>query len=508
MDRVRRFWKAGFLGALVIVLIVTVGSPVLQAQEQGGGHLRSSVHSTPVTLDPHKQVGDAGYILSNLVYEGLTKLNQEQQVVPALATSWDSSEDLKTWTFYLRKGVTFHDGTPFTAEDVVFSIERILNPDTASAGHGYFSAIVSVEAIDLHTVQCKLDAPYGDLPGVCTVRHGKMIPKHAVDEIATKPIGTGPFMFESYVSGEQYVLLKNPNYWKEGLPYLDQVTVKVIPEISTDIMALKSGEIDLLWRLPPDQVEHMEREADITVSSIAVPKYDTIIMDAETEPFTDPRVIAAVKYCIDRDTLLEAAIFGHGVVAFSPIASDSPYYNPSAKPREQDYAIAKELLAKAGYPNGLEITLYIPSGRVVRERTGIALQQMLAPAGIAVKIQRVPLDKFYADIEFNAAFYVTGFSARPTIDTATYPMFYSTGSWNLAHWKNDEVDALLDAARQTTDFEKKKYYYQRLQELIIEYAPFSIPYLVKHFDAFNNRVKNYQCDPFTLQELETVYIED
>jgi len=491
----------------ILSLIVTSLGLMLLAQGVPGGELTASMHSAPVTLDPHKQVGDAGYILSNLVYENLVKLDLDSELAPALAVSWESSEDLMTWTFNLREGVVFHDGSPLTAADVVFSIERILDPDTASPGEAEFSIVSSVEAVSSTTIEFTLNAPYADFPGVCTVRHGRIIPQHAVDEIATSPIGTGPFMLDTYVPSEQYSFTKNPNYWKTGLPYLDEVTIRVMPEISTNITALMTGEIDLLWRLPQDQFDIIGEEPGINISSIATPSYDVIIMNADKEPFSDPRVVNAVKYCIDQELLLEAGLLGYGTLTVSPIPPESPFFNPFAQSREQDYELAKALLAKAGYEDGLDITLYLGIGRASRERVGIALQQLLAPAGINVQIARVPLDKFFGEIEFNAEFYVTGFSARPTVDTMTYPMFHSTGSWNLAHWENAEVDALLEAARQTLDSEKQKYYYSRLQTLIAEDAPLSIPYLHLHFDAFGEYVKGYRSDPFTLIELEYVYLE-
>ena len=368
------------------------------------------------------------------------------------------NEDLKQWTFTLRRGVKFHNGREMVADDIVAGFKRLLDPKSAAPSRSNYVMIAEISAPDPYTVRFDLSYPYSGFADILTDRQVKIVPRDMVDQLATKPIGTGPFMFQSYTPGDRLVMVKNTNYFEPGLPKLDGVELRIIPEMSVKIAALQAGDIDVIWDMPPDQVPQLKADKRLRVESVATASWDAAIMNNITPPFNDMRVRRAFHLAVDKRDLVDLILFGEGVPTIGPIPPTHPFYAQDIVINKADPPAARKLLAEAGHPNGIKMPIVLPVGRPVRERLGVALQQLALPGGFDLQLQRMPYSSFDAEVSGKAPIYIDGFFARPTVDTSTYPFFHSQGSWNarMWHYTNPDVDKALDAARRTGDPDEAK----------------------------------------------------
>lgn len=471
--------------------------------------LKVGVPANLNTLDPNKTKSGEEYLLNWLVYSSLISLDRSMSAQPDLAESWDSTSDLKTWTFRLRKGVKFHHGREFDAEDVVFTINRILDKKTGSKARSNFQIVDKMEAVDKYTVRFHLKEPYGGFQDLFASRQARIIPRDRVDTLSKEPSGTGPFKFVSYTPGDKIVLVKNPDYFKPGLPKVDRIIFRIIPESSSAVAALETGEIDMIWNLSLESIKRVESDPNLMVSRVATSSWDAIVMNIAHDPFKDIRVRQAINMVIDKKQMVDLALFGYGSPTNTPIPPTHPYFNKSLTFDPPDVAGAKKLLAEAGHADGFEITLYIPAGRPTRARLGVAARSSLQQIGITANLQTVPWDKFLSDIEGKAAFYVTGFFSRPTIDTSTWSWYHSSGSWNAGIWNynNPEMDKILEAGRRSNDDAERRKIYGDFQALALNDSPAVIPYVLNHAVGYSKKVKNFEAHWMLILDLEGVTLE-
>lgn len=449
------------------------------------------------------------YNFGMLVFNGLVGIAPDLTLRPELAESWTSNEAATEWTFHLRRGVTFHNGKPFTAGDVVHTFKLLADPELASRARSTAEMIDRIDTPDEHRAIFVLKEPYGAWPSMLIERQLKIVPEGvSLEEMAKHPVGTGPFVFESYTPGDRVVVRKNPNYWEAGLPKLDRVTLRIMPEDAAKIAALKAGDVDVLWNVPLESIKALEAEPDIIVDAKATGTWDGIVMNNTQKPFDDVRVRRAVLKALDKAQLVQFALFGHGQPTHTPIPPNSPAFAKSLG-FAPDVAGARALLAEAGYPKGFAITLNVPVGRPTRERAAVVIQQMLAPAGIRVKLERVPYSRWGATISGKAPFYMDGYLARPTLDTATYPWYHSSGSWNnrMWHFKSERIDRTLDQARRATSEKEQHELYRTFQRYALEDAPGVVMYSINVATAYRKALKGYETHPYSWMDLRTAYFE-
>ncbi len=459
--------------------------------------LRLGVGNSPTHLDPmFTTIGDE-YIYDNLVFNGLTRMRADLGIVPDLAEKWTYSQDLKQWTFHLRRGVKFHNGRELVADDVTAMFKRLLDPATAAPSRSNYTMIEHMSSPDAYTVIFNLSFAYGGFADIMSDRQVKITPRDLVAQLATKPIGTGPFMFQSYTPGDRMVLAKNPNYFEAGLPLLEGVELRIIPEMSVKIAALRAGDIDIVWQIPLDQVKPLSADPKLRVDSVATGSWDAAIMNNINPPFNDVRVRRAFNIAVDKRDVVELTLFGEGVPTISPIPPTSPFYAKDIVIPKADPAASRKLLAEAGHPDGLKIQLIVPVGRPVRERLGVTLQQLAGPGGFDISVQRVPFSSYDAEVSGKAPFYIDGYFARPTVDTSTYEFLHSNGSWNerLWHYSNAAVDKALDAARETGDAEKEKADYIAMQQALNADPCGFFAYSVNYACAYRQWVENVRTHP-------------
>jgi peptide/nickel transport system substrate-binding protein len=485
------------LASAAAVIVLTLATPV-SAQ----GTLKVALPSNPNTLDPAKTKIGEEYIINFLVYSGLTELDAGGKVQPGLAESWTASEDQKTWTFKLRKGVKFHDGREFDSEDAKTTIARVMDRTTGSTARVNFDIVSSIDTPDKYTVVFNLKIPYSGFADILGDRHTRIVPKDKLDTIASMPVGTGPFQLVEFKPGDRIELKKNLGYYVPGTPKLDGIVFRIMPETAARVAAIDTGAIDLVWDLPPEIIDQLKSNRKVVLDSVPTSTWDGLIMNAAQKPFDDIRVRHAIALTVDKKALTDLALFGYGTPTHTMIPPTSPYFNDKI-PTKVDIAQAQKLLAEAGFANGFETTIYIPSGRPTRERLGLGAAEMLKAIGIKVDVQRVPWDKFVKEIEGKAAFYTDGFYSRPTLDTSIYPWYHSTGSWNSTLWnyKNVEMDKTLDAARAAKSDDERSRLYKEFQQRAVDEPAGVIPYVLNHTNAYRTNVKGFKSSPMMWLDL-------
>ncbi|MGI4793017.1 MAG: ABC transporter substrate-binding protein [Janthinobacterium lividum] len=486
-------------------LAVSAMQSIPVARAAPGNVLRIGIGSSLNALDPLlATIGDE-YIYDNLVFSGLTRIREDLTLEPDLAESWTASEDSKSWTFKLRQGVKFHNGAVLVADDVVAMFRRLLDPAVTAPSRSQYDMIQDVAAPDPATVVFTLSFPYGGFADILADRQVKITPR-GIDASKT-PIGTGPFKFVSYTPGDRLVMAKHLDYFEPGLPKLDGVELRIIPEMSVKLAALQAGDIDVVWDLPLDQVKPLSGNTGLRVDSVPTASWDAAIMNNLIPPFNDKRVRQAFHLAVDKADVVELTLFGQGVETISPIPPSHPFYGKDIAIPKTDPVAAKKLLAEAGYPQGVKITIVAPVGRPVRERLAVTLQQLAKPGGFDLQVQRVPFSNFNAEVSGKAPLYIDGFFGRPTIDTSVYAFLRSKGSWNdrLWHYSNADVDTALDAARLSADIEVQKKQYIAFQSALTANPASFFAYSVNFACAYRRGV-NVQTHPLRWFDLRTATI--
>jgi peptide/nickel transport system substrate-binding protein len=463
------------------------------AHSAEGTTIRVAFPAAVATLDPAKmRVGGLEYNYAYYVFSRLTYQDNKLQVLPDLATHWEPSADVKTWTFHLRPGVKFHNGKVLDAADVVFSYNRLLDKEVASVLRGSLSMVQKVEAVDPLTVRFTLSIPYADLPAVTAGYQAMIVSESLMSTITTKPIGTGPFRFVEYHPGDQMVLEKNPDYFLPGVPGVDRAVLRVIPEYTTAVAGLESGALDIVYDLPPEMVDQLKKSTVSRVEEVPSGTWQGIIFNNAFKPFSDPRVREAMTKIVDRQAMCDIATFGHGTPTVTPIPPTHPYFRKDLL-SAPDVPGAKKLLTEAGVADGTSLEMFVPGAMPALERLATAYRDAAKEVGLKISLTVIPQDKFFAEMEGKVPFNVDEFFGRTTPDLMLYAWYHSGGSWNdtLWHYSNPEVDKLLDAARGTVDKAEQAKLYGRFQEIVAKDGPGCICYVQNFACGVSKKVANF-----------------
>lgn len=509
------FDRRAFLEAGVAVGAVgLLGMPNALAQSPApkrGGSLKLAVGSAARRLDPATHGTAEEFVITQAIYNNLVRVDPKLNPQPELASDWKVSPDGKSWTFNLRRGVKFHHGRDFTSKDVEFTIKRLLNPATASIGRSLFTLVQNIDASQPDAIRFDLSEPYADFPMMFGSVYARIIPADATD-VAKTPIGTGPFKMKEFVPADYVTMVRNADYWEKdsagnALPYIDEFRQVTIPEQAAQFAALTSGQIHILWEAAPTSVPTLKSNANVRVLEIPSPGYHEMTIWVNVKPFSDPRVLLALKLCMDREQLVKAALNGFGTPSNdNPVASVSPFWVDTGMKR-RDVAKAKQLLADAGYPNGLDLELVTTHERPGLVEFAVAAKEMSAPAGFRIDIKTVPFDVFTARYNRKHYFGMQNWNGRPTIDETLYPYFHSKGSYNsLYNYSNPEVDKLLDEGRREADFQKRKVLYGQVQKIIADTGPVVVPYHRPYIAATTKNVQGFEIHPIRWVDVRRVWI--
>mgnify|MGYP001545349885 CR=1 FL=1 len=496
LDR-RRFLAAS---AALSGFAMTGFDAVAQAQvPRRGGTLRISVDQAAAKLNPLLTRVNPEYLISELLYSALTRLKIDMSVEPDLAESWSSSADLLEWTFVLRKGVTFHDGSAFTAADVVATFEAILDAKTASPARQNVGPIAKVTAKDDSTVVFTLSAPFADLPVTLAYTNAKIVPaaviKAGLARLDREAIGTGPFKLVSFEPERLIVVARNDAYYDKARPYLDRIDVVVYPDISAESSALIAGDTDLISTAQPTEYGRLVKAAGVKGLRVPSGQFCNVNFGCDTKPFNDVRVRQALALTIDRTAMVDFVTEGYGTPGNdTPLNAAYRFYaeQPLKKP---DIAKAKALLAEAGYPNGLEATLIASDRPSLRTQMAVALREMAKPAGFRINVETMPHATYLDQVWKKGSFYVGFYNMQPTADAIFALLYTSNAAWNETRWNNAAFDKVVNEARATVDEGKRRELYGEAQKLMHAEVPSIIPTFFDLLAARREWVQGYELHP-------------
>jgi peptide/nickel transport system substrate-binding protein len=450
------------------------------------------------TMDPAFNQIDADAARISLVYERLVLLDKAFSPQPQLAESWSSNDKGDVWTFKLKSGIEFHNGKPMTAADVVYTYQRLIDPATGSAVRTTFGALTAegIKAADDKTVVFTLKSPVVEFPSLIANRFTYIVPEGSTkDQLRTKGIGTGPFKVEEFTPGkEPSTFVKNERYWRKGLPKVDRVELRSIPDAAARISALLTGQIDLSWDVPRVGLQTLEKADNIKVISSPSPYVMSLTMWVDTPPFNDVRVREAMKIVVDRKKMIDLVLGGKGQPADDHPVASWIQYGLKDPPKERNIAKAKELLAQAGHPNGIDVELYTSEAIPGFLEMATLYQAMASEAGIRVKITKSPADGYFANIWRKVPFMCTSKGGRGA-DEAMAIFYISDAAWNDTRWKSPEFDKLIRDARQTVDAGKRTELYQAAERLIRNDGGTILPMFADSVGAHRKDITGFEIHP-------------
>lgn len=487
--------------------------PAGEGDARQGGTLEVAFQNEWAGLDPHTVSSYSSYQILNNVLEGLTFYDDELNLQPWLAESWEQSDDGLTWTFYLREGVMFSNGREMTAEDVKFSYERLIDPATGAGNAGRVgSPDTQIEVIDDYTVQITHSEPFGIFPQ--SIGFDKSTGIVASESLADDgsisiPIGTGPFAITEVEGTTRLVLERNEHYWQEGLPYLDQIVIEPIPDDTVRETALRGGDVDWVLAIAPQNFEALQEDPNVVVETAPQLSYDYIGINLTREPFDDVRVRQAIAYAIDRQQLCEFGYYGLcDPLPGGPIGEGSPWHF-DYMPYERDVERARELLAEAGYPDGFEMELLptVEYGETVRAAQ--ALQQQLAEAGITSTIN-APEWSEWLELEGNFMYdaYICNWNGLIDADQYYYLQHHTGLVFNFTGYSNEQFDELVQEGRSISDFDERYEIYQQANEILVDEAPYVFMYNKREIRAWAPHVQGFTVRPDQANNFWTVWLDE
>jgi peptide/nickel transport system substrate-binding protein len=407
----------------------------------------------------------AAVVLYN-VQECLVKVDERGKIVPWLAERWHTSDN-RNYTFFLKKGVRFHNGRELKAADVKFVVERAMNPETKHPYPRYYEAIGDIIVKDDHTITFSLKAPTANFL-LNMARQGSVIyPREAVDTLKSAPVGTGPFTVAEWVRGDRIVLKRFAGYHTKGLPRVDQVTFRFIPDPNAALAALKAGDIDAsLFGLGPEHVADLRKDGRFEVIVGETTNDVIMAMNNSRKPFTDVRVRRAVTHAINKADVVKLAMFGMGRVIGSNVDPLNPYFVDLAGAVPHDPEKARKLLAEAGYPSGFEAVLRVAPQYYYTVRAGEVIVDQLAKVGVKVRIEQIEWGQWLSRVWKEADYDLTIIGHAEAWDIANYanPKYYY-------RYDNPKFQELFKQSEVTLDDKARRQQYAQMQRMLADEAP-------------------------------------
>ena len=470
----------------------------------------------PQTLDPQVSTAANDFRILTNMFEGLVRFAEGTlEVEPALATDWTISDDGLVYTFTLREGVTFHDGTPFNAEAVKFTFDRMLDEEHPYYDTGpfplsfNFADVTSVEVLDEYTVEFTLGTPFAPFMTNLATNTGVIVSPTAVaeygEDFGRNPVGTGPFKFEEWQSNTRVVVSRNEDYWGDPAG-METVVFRPITDANTRVAEMLSGGIDIMVEVPPDNVSMFAEDPSFTVYDAVGPHTWYVMLNAKEGPFADPLVRQAANYAVNKETLVNDVLSGTADVSAGPIPPAFAWaYNDAVEPYPYDPEMAEQLLEESGVED-LSVTFYVTeggSGMLDPIPMGTAIQADLEAVGFDVEIETYEWNTFLANVNpglegkadmAEMAWMTTDPDTLPflTLRTAAWP---EDGGFNSSYYSNVDVDEMLDQARMETDPETRAALYRDLQQVVHDDAPWIFVANWKQNAVSTANVQGFELQP-------------
>ncbi len=474
-----------------------------------GGTLTGIIPPSITDVDPVTIYDQGGIVLVQQVCEYLIALDNNNGLKPSLAEKWEPNDDASVWTFTLRQGVTFNDGSPMEAADVVASLERVVDPKSGSGALAALQGILSpggTKAVDTYTVECSLDKPFADFPYlVCQSSYNTVIlPRTYNGDFVKNPVGTGPFMLKSYNAKRKAVMVKNPTYWGKDaqgnqLPYLDQVTWVMVQDESAANLQLQSGAVDFQPQTVFQGSQALFADPNLRVDIYPGSGIREVAFNLQKDPWkTAPKELRqAVAYCLDRPAINTALYDGRSNLGYDTFWEPTVFPgSPTPPERAQDYAKAKQLLTTAGFEGGTTIELTVAK-YLENPQLAQLIQEQCKPANITVNINQISYDAFYAGTEtttpwLNAPMVIVEWGSRPTPGVFAQAMLMPGVPWSSSHWDNQEFATTFNSYMATADETKRTEYATKLSQIQQDDTPIMVPFYITQLRTQKKNVYGIQ----------------
>ena len=501
----RRGFGLATAGAAAGLLLPNLIIRPARGAPQAGGQLTVALFKDLRTLNPVTGIFGNEWRAAVNLYDNLTQLTPGGGVEGALAESFEPAEDGRIWTFRLRRGVKFQDGADFGSADVVATIEKILDPKTAAPYKAELGPIAAVKGLDRHTVRFELSSPYADLPKALASATARIVSESGIADFAkldTVPRGTGPFILREFVPNERVVMERNPNYFRTGRPLLDRVVMRVLPDTSTQVAALRNREVDAIADVDADTFKEIGAIAGVNAVQVVGGTFNNLVLYANKPPFDDPKVRTALRLAMDRGPMTSAITGDTGTPANDqPISAAYEYVDRSAGVRKPDLAEARRLLKEAGHGNGFEHKIVVSNSPASREKSAVVIQAMAQQIGIQFNLELMDNARYGSTI-WNKGIesYIGNYTTRPTEDAILSKLYSKAYGIDEGRWATPEIEKMLNTGRATTDPARRRDIYVAFERLAGDQGPFIIPNFFNSLGASWSYVNEWPVRAITTEQ--------
>ncbi len=474
----------GISAAVAESFLTSAGAMAATPKKGGSIVYANNLHGPDDQMDPSLFTSGIDYARGRATYNSLTQILDDMSLHPELAEEWTANSDVTAYTFKLRKGVEFHDGSPFTADDVVWTMNRHLGEESPSTGKALVKSVKEWVKVDSHTVRAELESPDSDLPIKLGEKQFKIVKAETEDFRVGN--GTGPFLLESFEPGVRSLHVRNPNYWREGAN-LDALEITAITDPIARVNALIAGDVDLIATVESKSVELIEQTEGVRVNSTPSGLYGGICCLKNAEPGMSDDFVKGLQFIQDRERIVRSILKGHGTVGNDhPIGPAYGADHCSELPvRPFDPDQAKFHLDKSGYSSAELFVAPVSPGIL---DACLLMQANLKKIGFDLSIRQVPADGYWGAVWMKEPLNVVSWNQRPTANAMLAIQFASTSSWNDTFWINERFDELLKAQLAVTDPAVRHEMLCEMQTLVHSGSGMVIPYHVNILDGVSEKV--------------------
>lgn len=470
------------------------------APAKRGGTMRVAMIEPGGAIDPILGFDFGSSASGQMVAEYLAWVEPDRTIRPVLATRWEPVDETgKDWTYFLREGVTFSDGKPLSADDVVATFDRLTSKDVADSD---FTGILSqgnTEKVDDLSVAFHLDRPFVDFPALVAVSNynSVILPADWPGDFEKNPIGTGAFRLTNIVPKQSVTFERSTNYWQKGLPFLDGIEFRFFPENQPQVLALQGGEVDMMIETPFQGSQALFQDPNVEILSATSSSYRALHMRVDQEPWTDKRVRQALALSLDRQQLIEALFQGNADVGHDHIFAPAFGLELDVPERTQDHEMAKQLLSDAGHPGGITATLTTENYLEIPQLVTI-IKEMARPAGIDLALEIQDQGAYYGSGDnqpwLQVPLGLVDWGNRPVPSQHINVAYTCDGVWNSAHWCSEQYDELALELDATLDETRRLEIAMQMATIQQDETPAIIPYWIQRLRAVRKNVQGVTPD--------------
>ena len=494
--------------ALVVTLLAACALLLFGAVQAQNDRLIIGATAEVSGFDPRIATDVPSFMVINVMLEPLVVFDETLGLQPRLATSWDVSDDGLTLAFTLREGVTWHDGATFTSADVRHTYETTLDPDFGAPNRSLYVAIESIDTPDDYSVVFNLNTPTAFL--LNNMARMPIVPAHVEHDVNVRPVGTGPYVFESQVRDDRTVLRRFEDYWG-GVANIEFVEFRIIPENATRLLAVEAGEVDVTQgQLPPEELTRLEEEPAFILERTPGTGYTYLGFNTAVEPLNDVRVRQALNHLIPRQGIVERVLAGNGFPGISMLLPTMPWFNPDVRRYDYDPELARNLLEEAGLDFSEPLSLYT-NDNAVRIQIAEILNFEFSQIGLELQTNVEEFGAFLQRVQQTDDFdmFILGWGGQLDPDRATIRQFHSgdPGSANYTNYNNPRVDALLDEATVTDpSSERSIELYREIQAIVVEESPYAFINYTEETALYHPWIGGWGVHPYSPNTFQDAHL--